>query len=190
MFLTAEQISSTNEIAAETVQSLYGTFFTTIERLSALNLSASRHALGDAINNTRSLLAAKDGQDLIGLAPAISSGITEKVTGYSREVYEILTRAREEVSSAIEKQANEQNRNLADILDKAAKNAPAGSDVTIAAMRSAFAAANSAYDSLNKAKKQIDSFVDANIAATSKAVDVAAAAATNATSSSKGRKAA
>ena len=39
-------------------------------------------------------------------------------------------------------------------LDKALKNAPAGSDVAVSSLKSAIAAANSAYDSVAKAAKQ------------------------------------
>jgi hypothetical protein len=55
-------------------------------------------------------------------------------------------------------------------LDKFAKNAPAGSDVAVAAVKSALAAANSAYDSLTKVAKQATEIAEANIAAATAAV--------------------
>jgi len=39
-------------------------------------------------------------------------------------------------------------------VDKAAKNAPAGSDIAVRAMKQMITAANSAYDNFNKAAKQ------------------------------------
>ena len=57
------------------------------------------------------------------------------------------------------------------LLDKYAKNAPAGSDVAIAAVKSALAAANSAYDSFAKVAKQATEIAEANIAAATAAVD-------------------
>jgi len=54
----------------------------------------------------------------------------------------------------LEGQAVEFNKNLVGLLDKVSKNAPAGSDVAVAAVKSALAAANTAYESFNKVAKQ------------------------------------
>jgi adenine-specific DNA methylase len=93
-------------------------------------------------------------------------------------MYEIATQAQNEVSKLIEGQMTELNKNVASALDKAAKSAPAGSDVTIAAVKSAIAAANSAYDSMSKVAKQAAEIAEANVAAatdaTVKAVSSAA----------------
>jgi hypothetical protein len=55
------------------------------------------------------------------------------------------------------------------MLDKLAKNAPAGSDVAVAAVKSALAAANTAYDSVSKAARQATELAEANFAAASNA---------------------
>jgi hypothetical protein len=69
-----------------------------------------------------------------------------------------------------EVQAGEFNKNVVGFLDKVAKNAPAGSDVAVAAVKSALAAANSAYDSFAKVAKQATEIAEANIAAATAAV--------------------
>jgi hypothetical protein len=51
------------------------------------------------------------------------------------------------------------------ILDKVSKSAPAGSDVAVAAVKSALAAASTAYDSFNKVAKQATEIAEANFAA-------------------------
>ncbi|HEX6003786.1 MAG TPA: phasin family protein, partial [Burkholderiales bacterium] len=53
-------------------------------------------------------------------------------------------------------------------LDGIVKNAPAGSDLGIAAMKSAIAAANKAYDSLSKAAKQMTEATQSNLQAVAK----------------------
>ena len=50
-------------------------------------------------------------------------------------------------------------------LDKLVKTAPAGSEVGVAAVKSAIAAVNSAYDNLNKVAKQATEIAEANVAA-------------------------
>jgi hypothetical protein len=93
----------------------------------------------------------------------------EKAVAYSRGVYEIATQTSEELSKVFEGQFAELNKNVSSALDKAAKNAPAGSDVAVAAVKSAIAAANSAYDSISKAAKQVAEITEANVAAATNA---------------------
>jgi hypothetical protein len=59
------------------------------------------------------------------------------------------------------------NKNLTAALDKAVKSAPAGSDVAVAAVKSALAAANQAYDAFSKATKQVTEATEATITAAS-----------------------
>ena len=57
------------------------------------------------------------------------------------------------------------NKNLTSALDKAVKSAPAGSDVAVAAVKSALAAANQAYDAFSKASKQVAEATEATMTA-------------------------
>ena len=59
----------------------------------------------------------------------------------------------------------ELNKTVVSLLDKISKNAPAGSDVALAAVKSALAAANTAYDSFTKVAKQATELADANFVA-------------------------
>jgi adenine-specific DNA methylase len=93
----------------------------------------------------------------------------EKVVAYSRSIYEIASQTQEELSKVFEGQIAEINKNVTSALDKAAKNAPAGSDVAVAAVKSAIAAANSAFDSISKAAKQVAEITEANVAAATNA---------------------
>jgi hypothetical protein len=54
---------------------------------------------------------------------------------------------------------------LNNMLEQALKNAPAGSDVAVSAVKSAVAAANSAYENLTKAAKQMTEMAEDNVAA-------------------------
>ena len=87
----------------------------------------------------------------------------------SRSVYEISAQTQEEFSKMLESQFGDFQKQVAGLLDKAAKSAPAGSDVAVAAVKSAIAAANSAFDNMNKAAKQVASIAEANVAAATNA---------------------
>jgi hypothetical protein len=65
------------------------------------------------------------------------------------------------------------------LVDGAAKNAPAGSETAMAVMKSAVAAANNAFESVQKAVKQASDMAEANFhAASNTAVSAVKAPAT------------
>ena len=169
MYTTPEQLSSANKANVETLLTIANTAFASAERLAALNLNTARVLLEDVVGNAKTLMAAKDIQELLSMQTALAQPSLEKVVAYSRSVYEISTQTHEELGKVFEGQFAELNKNVSSALDKAAKNAPAGSDVAVAAVKSAIAAANSAYDSMSKAAKQVAEMTEANVAAATSA---------------------
>jgi len=169
MYTTPEQLASANKANVETLLTLANTAFASAERLAALNLNTARTLLEESVSNAKSLLAAKDAQELLGLQSSLAQPAVEKAVAYSRSIYEIASQTQEEISKVLEGQFAELNKNIATALDKAAKNAPAGSDVAVAAVKSAIAAANSAFDSMSKAAKQVTEIAEANVAAATNA---------------------
>ena len=169
MYTTPEKLASANKANVETLLTLANTAFASAERLAALNLNTARTLVEESVSNAKSLLGAKDAQDLVGLQSSLGQPAVEKIVAYSRSVYEIATQTQEEISKVFEGQFAELNKNVASALDIAAKNAPAGSDVAVAAVKSAIAAANSAFDSMSKAAKQVTEIAEANVAAATNA---------------------
>ena len=182
MFATSEQFAAANKTNVEAVLTLANTAFAHAERLAALNLNTARSMLEDGAANAKALLAVKDAQELVSLQSSLTQPMIEKAVAYNRNVYEIATQTQEEISKVVEGQMTEANKSLAAALEKAAKSAPAGSDVAVAAVKSAIAAANSAYESMTKAAKQVAELTEANVAAaTSATVKAAGATAPKAT---------
>jgi len=178
MYTTPEQFAGANKANVETLLTIANTAFASAERLAALNLNTARTLLEDSVNNAKSLLAVKDVQELVGMQAALAQPAFEKAVAYSRSIYEIATQTQEEFSKIFDSQYVELNKNVSTVLDKAVKNAPAGSDVAVAAVKSALAAANSAYETMNKAAKQVAEMAEANVAAATSATVKAVGAAT------------
>jgi phasin family protein len=168
-FATPEQFAAANKASIETVLTIANTAFASAERLAALNLNTARALLEDSVANAKALMSVKDVQEFIGLQSSLAQPTVEKAVAYSRSVYEIATQTSEELSKVFEGQFADLNKNVASALDKAAKSAPAGSDVAVAAVKQAIAAANSAYDSMTKAAKQVAEIAEANVAAATSA---------------------
>lgn len=165
MYVTPEQVLAANKAGVEALLSIANTQFAAFERLSALQFNATKAAFEDSVSLTKSLLAAKDVQEIVNLNAAAAQPSLEKAIAYSRSVYELAAQTQGEMNKYVESHAGEFNKSVAGLLDKVTKNAPAGSDVAVAAVKSALAAANSAYDSMTKVAKQATEIAEANFAA-------------------------
>ncbi|MDR2093120.1 MAG: phasin family protein [Azoarcus sp.] len=180
-----DQLAATNKANIETLLSLTNSAFANAERLAALNLNTARSVLEDSVSSTKALLGTKDVQELVSLQASLIQPLLEKSVAYARSVYEIASQGQEELAKVLETQLAELNKNVSSALDKAAKSAPVGSDVAVAAVKSAIAAANSAYDNFSKAVKQATEIAEANVAAATNATVKAVGTTTKATSSKK-----
>lgn len=170
MYAIPEQISATNKAGIDWLIGLANAQFAAFERLSALNFNATKSAFDDSVSYAKALLGAKDAQEFASLNASAAQPALEKALAYTRSVYEIATQTQGEMTKFAETQATEFNKNVVTTLDKLAKNAPAGSDVAVAAVKSALAAANSAYDSFARVTKQATDMAESNFAAATSAV--------------------
>ncbi|MFY9329369.1 MAG: phasin family protein [Georgfuchsia sp.] len=172
-----DQITAANKAGIETLLTLANTVFASTERLAALNLNIARTVIEDSVSSTKGLLGVKDPQELLGYQTSLAQPAVEKAVAYSRSLYEIASQTQEEVGKIFEAQFVELNKTLNVALDQVTKNAPAGSDAAVAALKSTIAAANSAYDSVSKVVKQVSEMAEANVAAATNATVKAAGAA-------------
>jgi phasin family protein len=165
MYVTPEQIAATNKAGVEAILGFANSQFAAFERLSSLNVNATKTAFEEGIGHAKALLNAKDAQEFVNVNAAATQPTLEKAMAYSRTAYEIAAQTQGEFTKLAEAQAAEFNKNLVGLLDKVSKNAPAGSDAAVAAVKSALAATNSAYESFNKVAKQAAEIAEANFAA-------------------------
>jgi phasin family protein len=170
MYVTPEQVTANSKASVEAMLAWANSNFAAIEKLAALNFNATKAVFEDSMSHAKALLNVKDIQEYVNLNVAAAQPSLEKAIAYSRSVYELSTQQHGELTRFFESQAGEFNRSFVGLLDKYAKNAPAGSDVAVAAVKSALAAANSAYDSFSKVAKQAGEIAEANIAAATASV--------------------
>jgi phasin family protein len=169
MYATPEQIAATNKAGVEAILGLANAQFAAFERLSTLNFNTAKAAFEESIGHAKALLNAKDVQEIVNLNAAAAQPALEKAVAYSHRIYEVASKTQGEVAKFVESQSAEFSKNLSGLLEKLSKNAPAGSDIAVAAVRSALVAANSAYDSFSKVAKQATEIAEANFAAASSA---------------------
>ncbi|MCB1908742.1 MAG: phasin family protein [Rhodocyclaceae bacterium] len=163
--ITPEKVAAANSAALESLSAVSSLGLSSVERLAALNLNTARAGLSDAAANIEALSAIKDPQALVSFVQGLAEPTLASALAYVRSVYGIATDCSEELSKVIDAQLAEMNKAVAVALDEVSKSAPAGSDVAVAAVRSAIAAANETYDTVAKATKQVVALAEANVPA-------------------------
>lgn len=178
MTLTAEQILAAHKANIETLFGLTNKAFEGVEKLVELNVTASRAALNEAASHAQAVFGVKDAQELLALQAGLFQPLAEKAASYSRHLYDIAAGTGSELGKAVEVQTAEVQKNFANLVDTASKNAPAGSETAVAVMKSAVSAANNAFESVQKAVKQATDAAEANFnAVANTAADAAKSAA-------------
>ncbi|MDM0040558.1 phasin family protein [Variovorax sp. J22G21] len=167
MALTADQFLAAQKANLETLFGLTTKAFEGVEKLVELNVTASKAALSEAQGTAQALLSVKDAQELLALQASLFQPLAEKTTAYSRHLYDIAQGTGAEFTKAFEAKAAETQATIVGLVDSASKNAPAGSETAVAMMKSAVAAANNAFESVQKAVKQASDVAEANFTAVS-----------------------
>jgi phasin family protein len=150
------------------------TTFDGIERLAALNLTASRSVMEVSLANFNALLGAKDVASFVSLQKELAKPSIEKSVEYSRNVIAIAGEAKEKIAKEVEVHVAETNAKVAGMVEKALASAPVGSEVAVAAVKTAIKAANDTYEGVNKAAKQAAEVAEASVTAAAKATIKAA----------------
>lgn len=176
MSVTPEQFVAANKASVEALLALATTSLASAERIAALNLHTARSLTEESVANFKTLLGAKDPQEALSLQASLAQPNVEKAVAYSRSIYEISAQTQEQISKIVEAQLSTINTEVNGLVNKALASAPAGSEVAVAAVKSALAAANSAYEGINKAAKQVAEITEANVAAATNATIKAAGA--------------
>ena len=165
--LTAEQVMTAHKSNVETLLGLTTKAFEGVEKLVELNLQVARAAIGEAAENAKAVMSAKDAQEFMALQAGLLQPAAEKAAAYSRHLYDIAATTSADIGKVAEAQAAEAQAKFMSVVDSAVKNAPAGSENAVALVKSAVAAANNAFEGVQKAVKQATDVAEANFQAIS-----------------------
>lgn len=136
-----------------------------VEKIAELNIKVAKAAFADGVKNAKTLSELKDVAEISTWATAATQPGMEKVSAYAKSLYETATSTGTELGSLIEEQVGEFNKQVVVAMDTALKSAPAGSESAVAAAKSVIGIANSVYDNVTKANKQLVAITEANVAA-------------------------
>lgn len=166
MFAIPEQFSNATKANFESQFAIFSSLttkaFEGMEKLIELNLTAAKASLEESTNTARQLLAAKDPQEFFSLTAAQAQPTAEKAMSYSRQVAAIAAGTQAEFTKAAEAQIAETNRKVITLVDEVTKNAPAGSENVVAAIKASIGNANAGYEQLTKNTKQAVEAMETN----------------------------
>lgn len=171
MFKTNEKFTAGNQAAVDTLLNVVNASLNGAERLAALNINTARAFVADGAVNVAALFAVKDPQSLIALQKTLVKPALEKAVAYSRGVYEIISQSSGGLTEIVQGQAADAKKNFVVAVEQSLKNAPAGSEAIVAAVKSSFAAADSAFENVSKVAKQATATIEAGVASANQATD-------------------
>jgi phasin family protein len=163
-----DQISAANEAAINQFSYFAQLSLANLEKFAEIGLDAARDSVEQATAHAAALAGAKDIHEVIAINSAALEPVMKRAYAYSRTVYETASETNAEVKKVFEKQAAELKGTAVASLEEAFKYAPAGSEQVVGNVKSAMAAAQSAYENLAAVNKQfyetVEKTVEQNVA--------------------------
>lgn len=167
MFPMSEQLSAATKSQIESQLAMFNALaakaFDSMEKVIELNVNATKASIDETSATAKQLLAAKDPQEFFALSAAQAQPTAEKALAYGRHLASIASSTQAEFTKAAEAQIAENSRKVSAFVDELAKNAPAGSESTFAAVKAILGNANAGYEQLSKTTKQAVETIEANM---------------------------
>jgi len=158
-----DQFAAANEAAINQFTHFAQLSLANLERFTQIGLASTRENVAQATAHAQALAGAKDVHEVIALNSAAVEPVMKRAYAYSRTAYETAAESNNEVKRVLEEQAAEYNRVAVAAMEEAFKYAPTGSEAVVDNMKSAIAAAQSAYNNFASINKQIYDTVEKSV---------------------------
>ena len=159
---TPDQFLAAHKSAAQAAFTFGATAFAGAEKLAELHMQLAKTSLTEAAETTSALLSVKDAQELVALQTGLLQPTGEKLSAYGRHVSDIALSTGAELGKLAEAQFGDVKSKFDGVVENLAKNAPAGTENIVALAKSGIAAANNAFESAQKAAKQVAEVAESN----------------------------
>jgi len=170
MNLTPEQIAAAQKANLETLSGLTNQALQSIEKLVELNMQIAKQSLSDSMNSAKRALEVKDIQQLLAHQAEAVQPMAEKMMAYSRHLYDLAHETQASFTQSAEKELQAGQQKVNALVEDWTKNAPAGSDAAVQAMKQAIASANTVFETSQKAVKHAVELTQTNMTSATDAV--------------------
>jgi phasin family protein len=163
MYSIPEQLSALNKSNVDAMVAFFGITSAGAERLLDFQMKTAKTVFADAMKDVQALTSIKDPQQWTQMGATFAQPAAEKLSTYFSHLSGLTTKTQSEIARHVEEHISALNSQIVSMLDQAAKNGPAGSDVAVAAAKSAVAAANQAYDAFAQAGRQMAEMTESTV---------------------------
>jgi len=164
--VSIEHIVGAQKLHAEFLFALNLRAFEGLEKLVTLNVQATKALIEEAADASRSVFAAKDGEELVRRQNALLQPAAEHAAAYARQVQGIAQETWAELANVVVTTVSESPVRFSALLASAARNAPSGDESAAEIVASTVAAAATAYEDMQRAASDA---IGANVRALSAA---------------------
>ena len=159
-----DQLTAANEAAIEQFAFFAKLSLANVEKFTEIGLGVARESVAQATRHAQSLANARDVNEAIAINAAAVEPAMKRAYSYSRTAYEAAATTSEEMKRVFEANAAQFNKAAVSALEEALKYAPAGSEGVVGNVKTAMAAAQSAYDNFAAINKQLYDTVEQKVA--------------------------
>ena len=161
-----EKISALNKKHVETALQAAQIVFDSIEKLTRLNIEATKLLFQEGVASARTLASVTDIGQMNEWCDGQARAGADKVLGYSRNVYEIAFKAQADIGELLEQSLLVSGQEVRDWVEVALKSSPVGqSEAAASAAKAAMANAQAMIEGISKAAKQAAVYADASVRA-------------------------
>lgn len=164
MIQVPEQVSAVAKAQVEGAIKFATFGLESTEKFVEFQMKHAKVAFGDAVKSAKSAVELKEPTPLTEVKSTFVDPTVDKMTAYAKGLYELSSSTQSQFAKLVEEQIGAVNKQMLSMLDSAAKNGPAGTELAVSALKSAIVAANTAYDNIAKATKQAAGMAEANLA--------------------------
>jgi len=171
MKLTPEQMAAAQKANLETLSGLTNQALQSIEKLVELNMHIAKQSLGESMSSAKKALEVKDIQQLLAHQAEAVQPMAEKIMAYSRHLYELAHETQVSFTKSDEKEFQEGQKKMNALVEDWAKNAPAGSDAAVHAMKQAITSAANVFETSQNAVKHAVEVAQTNLSNATSSVE-------------------
>lgn len=152
---TSEKLVAAQKQAADQMQKLGATAFTGLEKFVDVTLEATRSVWVDSAAEALAVLEAKNPRDALAAQASLVKPLAEKTLNYGRTVCAIASETGAELGRMAEGRVVEARKVATEVLEGLARQAPAGSEAAVAAVKTALDAGQQVADAVQVSARQV-----------------------------------
>jgi phasin family protein len=149
-----DQLIASQKSNAAALFALTNQAFGSFQRLVELNLQTVQSALAKSEAYWQEALSVKTPEEYITRQTKLLQPAAGQSVSYSGQLYDIVSNTQAEWTKVAQAQYEHQHRTARTLLDNLVKNAPAGTEVATAVLKSAFSTSINAGETVRKAAAQ------------------------------------